>query len=218
MWVTCQGLSLGQSSSSSSSSSSSPEVNAIDYSMAQCCLCLRQLAKALHIAKDVCLPDRIALYGDDSLEVSHTHNLIGLIHAAEGRLEEAIKSFERGMRIREGLPAVGRQHISYATLSGNLSLVYILLQDLAKAGVILSQSLEMKDRFIGPANGDVEVALLNFAAIFKAQNNKDVAKDLEQGVVKIRKANSCKQAKVNLHIPSPSCPCQLCWDDATLKY
>ena len=192
-----------------------PEVNSVEYSIAQCSLCLKRLKDAFDTADSV-LINRITMYGAESVEVSSAHNLIGIIHAGEGRLDDALRSFEMAGKVREGI--LGRQHISSATVSGNLSLVYILLQDLAKAGVIISQSLELRDRQIGPVNADVEVALLNFSSIFKAQNNKDVVRSLEQGVKSIRRASALKRAKITLHLPDPVCPCDHCWDDSIRRY
>ena len=194
----------------------SHEINNVDYSIAQCNLCLRNVKDAVDIAMGV-LMNRNTVYGTDSVESSSVHNLMGIIHAADGRLEDALKSFESAGKIRDGI--LGRQHITSATISGNLSLVYILLQDLAKAGVILSQSLELRDRQNGPANADVEVALLNYSAIFKAQNNKEVATALESGVRAIRASSVQQRARMSLRTPLPSpCACQLCWDDDILKH
>lgn len=192
-----------------------PEVNNVEYSIAQCSLCLKKFDEAFEMASSV-LVNRNTIYGVESIESSTAHNLVGIIHANEGRLEDALNSFELAAKLREGI--LGRQHISCAAVSGNMALTYMLLQDLAKAGVIISQSLELRDRQIGPANADVEVALLNFSGIFKAQNNKEVAKFLELGILTIRRAARSKQAHTNLHLPIGPCCCQLCWNESIRRY
>ena len=194
----------------------SREINSVDYSIAQCNLCLRNFNDANNIAVEV-LKNRNTVYGADSVESSTVHNLMGIIHAADGRLEDALRSFEDAGKIRDAL--LGRQHMSSATVSGNMSLVYILLQDLAKAGVVLSQSLEIRDRQSGPANRDVELALLNYSAVFKVQNNREVASALENGIRVIRSSSRQQRARGSLRTPLPSpCACHLCWDDDILKY
>ena len=86
-------------------------------------------------------------------------------------------------KLREILCGIG--HNAYAIILNNLGVLQYTKRDLAKAGVILDNSLEVRERNLGTAAEDTLLAMNNMATLLWEQGSETEAKEMRAKMLKI---------------------------------
>jgi len=137
----------------------------VEEAHTRCLDCIKSLRK--HHQSDV-HPDVIAVL-----------NTRGLVEAYMGNYEATWETFSENMKLR--IRAFGSSDPAYALSMNNFGGSLFMLDDLAVAGRIWTESLELRERQVAIPSAAVSTGLHNLAALFVRQENEREAEPFLYG-------------------------------------
>jgi tetratricopeptide (TPR) repeat protein len=145
----------------------------------------------LHFQRALALWEKLT---PNSLEAMQTLNSMGAVYKKAGRLADALRCYERALRVAETMP-MGSMHPERVKLLANLGVAHFLVHGPAEAEPFFKDALAIGESTLGPKHPVVGQVLLNYSVALKQTKRKAEAKVCERRGMAILEAASRTDAR-----------------------